>query len=259
MRRREFAALIGGAAIARPGIGVTEVLVRHPLVVVLMQRSPEAMERYVVSFTQGLQELGLVPGRDFELDQRSANGEPRRVPELLTELIGLTPSVIVTSDTALTLAAKRATKVIPIVGVAISAPVAFGLVASLARPGGNVTGLLSSVDRLVPKQLELLLQILPGTKRIAVLFNATNPANAAGARLLESDTAARSLELVPAGRALRTRSRLRFRLSLVIMSRRYSYSRMRCLPVMPNGLRHWPWQRGSRRFSASASPSKPAG
>lgn len=120
------------------------------------------------------------------------------MPQLLTELIGLKPTVIVTSDTALTLAAKRATTALPIVGVAISDPVGFGLVASLARPGGNVTGLLSSIDKLPAKQLDLLLQIVPGVKRIGIMLNVGNPANVAGLRLLEANSAALALKLTPA-------------------------------------------------------------
>ena len=200
MRRREFTALIGGAAaLAWPATGFAQIATPRPLVAILTQRPPQTMPCYVNAFAEGMQANGLVAQRDYEIVLRSTDGDASRAPQLLQELIRLGPQVILTADTTLALAAKRATKITPIVGVLISAPVAFGLVASLARPGGNVTGLLSSVDRLVPKQLELLLQILPGTKRIAVLFNASNPANAAGTRLLESDTAARSLELVPAG------------------------------------------------------------
>jgi putative tryptophan/tyrosine transport system substrate-binding protein len=120
------------------------------------------------------------------------------VPVLLSELISLNPEVMVTQDTPLTLAAKQATKEIPIVGVFISDPVGFGLVINLARPGGNVTGLLSGIDRLVPKQLELLLRVVPAATRIGVLFNANNPANVGGMRLLQDDPAARSLKFVPA-------------------------------------------------------------
>lgn len=200
MRRREFAASVGGAAaFAWPAIGFTQVAAPRPLVAILTQRSPDAMRRYMNAFGQGMQGSGLVAGRDYDIAQRSAESDVARGKKLLAELIELDPAVILTPDTTLTLAAKRATGTIPIVGVGISDPVGFGLVASLARPGGNVTGLLSSIDRLVQKQLELLLQVVPGLKRIGVLFNASNPANATGVRLLERYTAGHSLELVPAG------------------------------------------------------------
>ena len=102
-----------------------------------------------------------------------------------------------TPDTTITVAAKKATETVPIIGVGISDPVGFGLVASLAHPEENVTGLLSAIDRLVPKQLELLLQVAPSATRVGVMFNANNPANVAGARLLQTDKPARAIKLFP--------------------------------------------------------------
>ncbi len=196
--RREVIALIAMPALVWPVLGAAPAPTTRPVVAVLTQRSPEAMRRYLDAFGQGMQQAGLIAGRDYDIAQRSAESDVTRVPKLLIELIGLHPAVILTPDTTITLAAKRATTDIPIVGVGISAPVGFGLVASLARPGGNVTGLLSSIDRLVPKQFELLLQVVPEATRFGVLLNADNPANVAGLRILETDTAARSLKLVPA-------------------------------------------------------------
>jgi len=191
-------ALIGGTAVVWPGISVAQVTTTRSLVAILTARPPEAMRRYVNAFAQGIQEFGLVEGRDYEIVLRSTDGDTTRVPELLTELIALHPKVILTTDTPQALAAKRATNEIPIVGVFIADPVGFGLVASVARPGGNVTGLLSSIDRLVPKQLDLLLQVVPAATRVGVLLNANNPANVGGLRFLQTDTAARPLKLVPA-------------------------------------------------------------
>ena len=113
------------------------------------------------AFTAGMQEHALIAGRDFDIVLRSAESDPKRIPGLLVELIALNPAVIMTPDTTITVAAKKATETVPIIGVGISDPVGFGLVASLAHPEGNVTGLLSAIDRLVPKQLELLLQVSP--------------------------------------------------------------------------------------------------
>ena len=142
----------------------------------------------------------MIEGRDYDVAIRSTDGDVTRVPKLLAELIALKPAVILTTDTALALAAKRATKEIPIVGVLVAAPVEFGLVKSIAHPGGNFTGLLSSVGKLVPKQLELLQEVVPTATRIGVLFNASNPANSGGIPLLESDTASKPLlKLVPVG------------------------------------------------------------
>jgi putative tryptophan/tyrosine transport system substrate-binding protein len=150
------------------------------------------------AFSRGIQEFGLLKGRDYEIVLRSTDGDATRAPGLLSELIGLNPALIVTQDTPLTLAAKRATQTIPIVGAFIADPVGFGLVASLARPGGNVTGLLFSIDELILKQLELLLQVVPEAMRIGVLLNANNPANVGGLRILETDAAALRLKFVPA-------------------------------------------------------------
>ena len=166
----------------------------RPLVAILASRTlNEVTLSYINAVAQGMQELGLVAGRDYDVVLRSTEGDTTRVPKLLTELISLNPAVMLTRDTPLTLAAKRATKEIPIIGVFIADPVGFGLVASLARPGGNVTGLLSSIDKLTAKQFELLLQVVPKAKRIGVLFNATNLANATGARLLQADAVAHSV------------------------------------------------------------------
>lgn len=199
VKRRQFVTLTTAAAFAWPAIGFAQARARRPLVAILTQRSPEAMQRYMSAFADGMRESGLIAHRDYDIAQRSAESDVTRVPKLLVELIGLNPDVILTPDTTITMAAKRATETIPIVGVGISNPVAFGLVASLARPGGNVTGLLSSIDRLVPKQLELLLEVVPEVTRVGVLFNASNPANAGGIRLLQTDPATRLLKLVPAG------------------------------------------------------------
>ena len=200
MRRREVIALIiGGAALVRPATGFTQAATERPIVAILASRPAEAMRRYMDAFALGMQPFGLVAGRDYEIVLRSTDGDSTRGPKLLTELLALNPKVIMTADTTQTLAAKRATKETPIVGVLISDPVGFGLVASVARPGGNVTGLLSSIDRLVPKQLDLLLQVVPAAKHVGVLFNASNPANVGGVHLLQTDSAARSLTLVPAG------------------------------------------------------------
>jgi|SRR5271165_1385461 len=142
------------------------------------------------AFAQGFQEFELVARRDYDIVLRSTEGDVNLAPKLLSELIQVGPEVIVTQDTPLTLAAKRATKEIPIVGAFIAEPVGFGLVESIAHPGGNVTGLFSGIDRLTSKQLELLLQVVPSATRVGVMISANNPANVLGARLLQSDKAA---------------------------------------------------------------------
>jgi putative ABC transport system substrate-binding protein len=197
VRRREVLALLGWAGHAWPPVGVREISSKTILLVVLTARPPDSMRRYIRAFDEGMRQAGYVMGRDYEITLRSTGNDATRAPALLAELIGLKPRAILTGDTPLTLAAKRATKEIPIIGVFIADPVGFRLVASIAHPGGNVTGLLSSVDRLVSKQLELLLQTVPGRTRIGILANVKNPANTGGVRLVQSDAAARSLKFVP--------------------------------------------------------------
>ena len=123
------------------------------------------------AFRQGLHDLGWVEGRNVRFEYRYADGQVDRLPELVAELINLKVDVIVTSVTPDALAAAKATKTIPIVMAATGDPVATGLIASLARPGGNVTGLTQIQTDLSAKRLQLLKEIAPGISRIAALWN----------------------------------------------------------------------------------------
>ena len=122
------------------------------------------------AFRQGLRDLGYVEGRNVVLEYRDADGKLERLPTLVAELIALKVDVIVAPNTVGVLAAKQATKTIPIVFAVAADPVASGLVTSLARPGGNVTGLSILAPELVGKRLELLIQVVPGVSRVAVLW-----------------------------------------------------------------------------------------
>jgi len=122
------------------------------------------------AFRQGLRELGYVEGRNVVLEYRDADGKLERLPTLAAELIALKVDVIVAPNTVGVLAAKQATKTIPIVFAVTADPVASGLITSLARPGGNVTGLSILAPELVGKRLELLIQAVPGVSRVAVLW-----------------------------------------------------------------------------------------
>ena len=134
----------------------------------------------VEAFRQGLHELGYVEGQNIAIEYRYAEGVEERLPNLAAELVQLKVDVIFTSGTTATQAAENATKTIPIVMTSVTDPVGTGLVASLAHPGGNVTG-LSNLTELSGKQLELLKEAFPKVTRVAVLWD---PANAANARLL---------------------------------------------------------------------------
>src|SRR6267143_400462 len=133
--------------------------------------SPAAPNPLSEAFRQGLRDLGYVEGRNVVIEYRSAEGKLERFPALAAELVALKVDVIVAPSTPAALAAKQATKTIPIVFTAVADPVASGLVTSLARPGGNVTGLSTLFPELVGKCLELLKQAVPGVSRVAVLWH----------------------------------------------------------------------------------------
>jgi putative ABC transport system substrate-binding protein len=144
-----------------------------------------------------LRDLGWIEGRTVAIEHRWAEGRRERFAEIATELVRLKVDIIVTAGTAPTLAAKQATSIIPIVFAAAGDPVAGGLVASLARPGGNVTGLSVQATDLAGKRLELLQEVVPGLRRLAVLANVHTPLG--GLQIEEVHTAARTLrfEVVP--------------------------------------------------------------
>ncbi len=129
----------------------------------------------VEAFGQRLRDLGYTDGQNVSLEYRWAEGKYERLPDLAAELIRMNPSVIVTHATPASRAALQATKTIPIVFVSVSDPVGGGLVASLARPGGNITGLTSQSADLSTKDLELLKEVVPNVTRVAVLWNPANP------------------------------------------------------------------------------------
>ncbi len=171
MRRRDFIALLGAAAAATPisahaqraGVAVVGVL------------SPEGPKTgNVDGLVQGLRDLGYVEGRNIRFEYRWAEGNFERLPELAADLVRLPADVIVAFVTQATEAAKKQTSTIPIVMVGVSDPVGAGLAASLAHPGGNVTGTSSLAAAVVGKQLELLKLVAPNSKDVATIFNPTN-------------------------------------------------------------------------------------
>jgi len=144
-------------------------------------------------FQQGLREFGYIDGKNIVIEYRTAEGKEDRLPELAAELVRLKVDVIVAPGGAPAQAAKSATKTIPIVIMQGGDPVAMGLVASLARPGGNVTGITTIDVELTGKRLELLKETFPKVSRVAVLIRARNPG--AASRLKETEVAARALGL----------------------------------------------------------------
>ena len=187
------AVLAGIAAIvAMPRAAQSQPAPRVHRVGWLGMATPKAAEHLVNAFEEGLRERGLVIGKNLVIDYRWAGGEYGRLPSLASELVRLQPDVIVAGTMATVRAAKGATNTIPIVMVTVSDPIGEGLISSLARPGGNVTGLtLTPTWAIYGKQLQLLKETVPTAKRIAFLWSPANVAAPPGVKTVEE--AARSL------------------------------------------------------------------
>lgn len=164
-----------------------------PTIGILLPTTASAISQWVETFRQGLRELGYVEGKNIIVEYRYADGRAERLPDLATELVRMKVDVIVTASTPGVLAAKNASSTIPIVMASSGDPVASGLVASLARPGGNVTGLTQMSQPLGGKRLELLKEAIPKISRVAVLRQVANPSHEV--LFKEMEIAARSLKL----------------------------------------------------------------
>jgi ABC-type uncharacterized transport system substrate-binding protein len=191
MRRRTFLGLLAVTVASRPVIALAQASTKRPLIAVLIGASQAVSQRWVSGLPQGLQELGYLEGRDYEIEYRYAGGDLTRQPVLLDELIGHKPNVIVVGNTTAAFAAKQATASIPIIVAASVEPVSLGLAASQARPQGNVTGIYSTLGSLVGKQLEFGFELMPGAKRAGMLVNASNVANTLFRH--EAETAAQAM------------------------------------------------------------------
>ena len=193
MRRREFFTLIGGAAAAWPLSVRAQQPAKAPIIGFLGSGTASAGNQWAAAFVQRLHELGWVEGRTVAIEYRWADGRNERVAEIAAEFVRLKVSVIVTYANTAAAATKRAVSTIPIVFAAAGDPVGTGLVASLARPGGNVTGLSIQQTDLAGKRLEILRDLLPNLRALAILANAGSP-NAV-LEMDEADAAARRLGL----------------------------------------------------------------
>jgi putative ABC transport system substrate-binding protein len=194
MRRREFITLLGGAAAAWPLAGHSQVPVRRPLIALLF-----ATSRYGAGFVRRMQELGYMAGREIDIVHRHIEGDLSRIPALVDELLRLKPDVLVASNTQAAIAMSQATATVPIVAANFTDPVGFGLIASHARPGGNVTGILASVDTLPEKQLALASEALRGTVKMGMLFNAGFQAHTIMRKGAEQAAATLTIKLVSVG------------------------------------------------------------
>jgi putative ABC transport system substrate-binding protein len=177
MRRREFIVLLGGAAAASLAAPLPLCAQQAiPVIGFLSSRSPSESAGVVAAFRQGLQQAGFVEGRNLAIAFRWAEGRYDRLPALAAELVGLRVAALVSAGgTPAALAAKAATSTIPVVFSAVGDPVGSGLVASLGRPGGNVTGMSVFAPAMSAKRVELLKELLPSAAAVAFLVNPTNP------------------------------------------------------------------------------------
>jgi putative ABC transport system substrate-binding protein len=193
MRRRDFIAGFGSAATLRPLAAWAQKPAKLPTIGFLGAATPELAGPWVAAFVERLRELGWVEGRNVAIDYRWAEARPERYNEIAAEFANLEVDVIVTWASAPVLAAKRATTTIPIVFAAQMDPVGAGVVASLVRPGGNVTGMSIQQTDTAGKRIELLREIVPKLTRLAVMANSSAPG--AVLEMREVATTARNLGL----------------------------------------------------------------
>jgi putative ABC transport system substrate-binding protein len=193
MRRRDFITLLSGAAAASPLDAHAQQGAKQRTIGFLGSNTLSVQSPWVAAFVQRLREVGWIEGRNIAIEYRWAEGRAERFTEIATEFVRLKVDVIVTSGTGAILAAKQATAVIPIIFASAGDPVGTGLVASLARPGGNITGLSNQSPDLASKQLELLRDAVPGLRRLGIIANVGNPAGVLVIR--EVEAAARTLGL----------------------------------------------------------------
>jgi putative ABC transport system substrate-binding protein len=175
MKRREFITLLGGAAATWPIVARAQQAGKLPTVGLLIGTTLLVESPRVAAFVQRLRELGWIEGRTVAIEIRYADGRTERLVEIAAEFVRLKVDVIFTQGTASVIAAKQTAAVIPIVFAAVADPVSTGLVASLARPGGNVTGLSNQLVDLVGKRIEILREFLPGLRTLAIMANVRNP------------------------------------------------------------------------------------
>jgi ABC-type uncharacterized transport system substrate-binding protein len=194
MRRREFITLLGVAA-AWPLVARAQQAGKLPTIGFLGTTTRMAWGNWVAAFAQRLNELGWIDGRTVAIEYRWAEGRNERFVEIAAEFVRLKVDVIVTSGGAV-LAAKQATSVIPIVFAVANDPVGSGLVASLSRPGGNVTGLSLLAPDLAGKRLEILREVLPGLRRLGMLADVGYPASVLEMGEVEAPARAFGLEVI---------------------------------------------------------------
>jgi putative tryptophan/tyrosine transport system substrate-binding protein len=198
MRRREFIAGLGSAA-TWPAVANAQQAERVRRIGVLMaldENDPVA-KALLSGFMQGLAESGWTDGRNVHMDFRWTGGDTNRSRDFAKELVDLRPDVILAHATPVTAALQRETRTIPIVFAVVGDPIGASVVASLSRPGGNITGFISQEAEIAGKLLQLLMEIAPGVKRVAAIFNPDTAPYATSTYLPSFEAAARTLKVAP--------------------------------------------------------------
>jgi putative ABC transport system substrate-binding protein len=198
VRRREFIGLLGGAAAAWPLTARAQDAGRRPSIGFLGPTTAAVSRQRIAVFSQRMRELGWNEGVNVSTEYRWADGHSGRFAELAAELVHLNVNVIVTWGTATVVAAKNATKTIPIVFALVSDPVGSGFVASLARPAGNLTGLSTQHHDAAGKRLEILRELVPSLRRLAIMLNAVNPASLVEAQEVQRAARLLGMEVITA-------------------------------------------------------------
>ncbi len=196
MKRREFIKLLGGAAIVWPR-GARAQQPGRIYRIGFLWDSPNEFQDVLEAFRQGLRDLGYMEGRNIVIEYRWAEGKPERMRELADELVRLKVDVIIAPSSIYTAAAKRATSTIPIIFMGHADPLATGHVVSLARPGGNATGLSLMMTETNVKSVELLKEAVPGLSRVAVIFDPATPPHGPGLKAVEDAGPALGLRIQP--------------------------------------------------------------
>jgi putative tryptophan/tyrosine transport system substrate-binding protein len=229
MKRREFITLIGGAAAAWPLAARAQQPTGQPLVGLLSPLSAAAWVHILGAFRRGMRDLGYVEGTNVAFAFRFAEGQVAKMPALVNELVALKPAVIAVGSPAAVLETHKATRTIPIVMATSQDPTAVGLAASLARPGGNVTGFWTEGDEaLIGKQLDLLKHAVPGIARVGVMVNPDDAVDAKSLKALPAATRALGLAV----RVLDVRASVEFEPALAAAVR----ERLQGLHVSPSPL-----------------------
>jgi putative tryptophan/tyrosine transport system substrate-binding protein len=197
MRRRAFIALLGGAAAAWPFAARAQQAGKLPTIGFFGPNTASAWRPWTAAFGQRLHELGWIEGRNLAIEYRWADARSERFAEITAEFVRLKVDVIVTGGNA-AVAAKQVSSVVPIVFALVDDPVSMGLIASLARPGGNITGLSIQATDLAGKRLELLREVVPGLHRLAIMANVDLPSAEMEMGGVQAAARTLGLEVVPA-------------------------------------------------------------